>query len=140
MKFNISITILNVTDGTLGGQVVVQGADLGHHIGIPGPHDSRGSSQSQEKRVDFGGLKEILRGAVGASVYDIAKHLTYEIVERWLKELRDHADNNIAIMLVTQERPGATSGLCPQMSPAAEIYRIVSQKQIVERSAHDESP
>lgn len=33
-------------------------------------------------------------------MYDIAKHLTYENVERWLKELRDHADNNIVIMLV----------------------------------------
>uniref|UniRef100_UPI00398F1166 ras-related protein Rab-11A-like n=1 Tax=Pristiophorus japonicus TaxID=55135 RepID=UPI00398F1166 len=41
------------------------------------------------------------RGAVGALVvYDIAKHLTYENVERWLKELRDHADVNIVIMLV----------------------------------------
>uniref|UniRef100_A0A3Q0TBC3 small monomeric GTPase n=1 Tax=Amphilophus citrinellus TaxID=61819 RepID=A0A3Q0TBC3_AMPCI len=41
------------------------------------------------------------RGAVGALlVYDIAKHLTYENVDRWLKELRDHADNNIVIMLV----------------------------------------
>ena len=33
-------------------------------------------------------------------MYDIAKHLTYENVERWLRELRDHADNNIVIMLV----------------------------------------
>jgi len=41
------------------------------------------------------------RGAVGALlVYDIAKHLTYENVERWLKELRDHADSKIVIMLV----------------------------------------
>lgn len=41
------------------------------------------------------------RGAVGALlVYDIAKHLTYENVERWLKELQDHADQNIVIMLV----------------------------------------
>jgi len=41
------------------------------------------------------------RGAVGALlVYDIAKHLTYENVERWLRELRDHADQNIVIMLV----------------------------------------
>ena len=40
-------------------------------------------------------------GAVGALlVYDIAKHLTYKNVERWLKELRDHADSNIVIMLV----------------------------------------
>ncbi|KAJ2197840.1 Rab GTPase ypt31 [Coemansia sp. RSA 521] len=41
------------------------------------------------------------RGAVGALlVYDIAKHPTYENVSRWLKELRDHADSNIVIMLV----------------------------------------
>ena len=41
------------------------------------------------------------RGAVGALlVYDIAKHATYVNVTRWLKELRDHADSNIVIMLV----------------------------------------
>ncbi|KAH8145770.1 uncharacterized protein LAJ45_10247 [Morchella importuna] len=41
------------------------------------------------------------RGAVGALlVYDISKHTTYENVTRWLKELRDHADSNIVIMLV----------------------------------------
>jgi len=41
------------------------------------------------------------RGAVGALlVYDIAKHATYVDVTRWLKELRDHADANIVIMLV----------------------------------------
>ena len=41
------------------------------------------------------------RGAVGALlVYDISKHVTYENVTRWLKELRDHADSNIVIMLV----------------------------------------
>jgi len=41
------------------------------------------------------------RGAVGALlVYDIAKHVTYENVERWLRELRDHADQNIVVMLV----------------------------------------
>ncbi|RHZ39762.1 hypothetical protein DYB31_014909 [Aphanomyces astaci] len=35
------------------------------------------------------------RGAVGALlVYDITKHPTFENVERWLKELRDHADAN----------------------------------------------
>jgi hypothetical protein len=33
-------------------------------------------------------------------VYDISKHITFENVERWLKELRDHADANIVIMLV----------------------------------------
>jgi Ras-related protein Rab-11A len=41
------------------------------------------------------------RGAVGALlVYDISKHQTYENVTRWLKELRDHADANIVILLV----------------------------------------
>ncbi|KAI0093736.1 GTPase [Irpex rosettiformis] len=41
------------------------------------------------------------RGAVGALlVYDISKHATYTNVTRWLKELRDHADSNIVIMLV----------------------------------------
>lgn len=41
------------------------------------------------------------RGAVGALlVYDISKQQTYENVSRWLKELRDHADSNIVIMLV----------------------------------------
>jgi len=41
------------------------------------------------------------RGAVGALlVYDISKHQSYENVGRWLKELRDHADANIVIMLV----------------------------------------
>ena len=33
-------------------------------------------------------------------VYDIAKQATYANVTRWLKELRDHADSNIVIMLV----------------------------------------
>lgn len=33
-------------------------------------------------------------------MYDISKKLTFENVERWLKELRDHADANIVVMLV----------------------------------------
>lgn len=41
------------------------------------------------------------RGAVGALlVYDIVKHVTFENVERWLRELREHADSHIVIMLV----------------------------------------
>ncbi|KAD7117101.1 hypothetical protein E3N88_04369 [Mikania micrantha] len=40
------------------------------------------------------------RGAVGALiVYDITRNVTFENVERWLKELRDHTDQNIVIML-----------------------------------------
>lgn len=84
---------------------------------------------------------------------------TYENVERWLRELRDHADQNIVIMLVGNksdlrhlrsvpteeaksfaERNGLnfieTSALDSTNVEAAfqniltEIYRIVSQKQI----------
>lgn len=41
------------------------------------------------------------RGAVGALlVYDITRHVTFENVERWLKELKDHTDTNIVVMLV----------------------------------------
>jgi len=45
------------------------------------------------------------RGAVGALlVYDISKRITYDNVSRWLKELRDHADPNIVIMLVGNKK------------------------------------
>ncbi|KAL2623686.1 hypothetical protein R1flu_003891 [Riccia fluitans] len=41
------------------------------------------------------------RGAVGALlVYDITRHVTFENVERWLKELKDHTDAHIVVMLV----------------------------------------
>lgn len=33
-------------------------------------------------------------------MYDTTRHVTFENVERWLKELRDHSDSNIVIMLV----------------------------------------
>ncbi|XP_076961040.1 ras-related protein Rab2BV-like [Bidens hawaiensis] len=40
------------------------------------------------------------RGAVGALlIYDITKAQSFENVRRWLRELRDHADANIVIML-----------------------------------------
>ncbi|KAK8658698.1 hypothetical protein V6N13_036898 [Hibiscus sabdariffa] len=41
------------------------------------------------------------RGALGALlVYDVSKPITFENVSRWLKELRDHADSNIVIMMI----------------------------------------
>ncbi|OIW06061.1 hypothetical protein TanjilG_29817 [Lupinus angustifolius] len=41
------------------------------------------------------------RGAVGALlVYDVTRHATFENVDRWLKELRNHTDANIVVMLV----------------------------------------
>jgi len=41
------------------------------------------------------------RGAVGALlVYDVTRHSTFENAERWLRELRDHTDPNIVVMLI----------------------------------------
>ena len=41
------------------------------------------------------------RGAVGALlVYDISKQLSFENVEKWIKELKDHAEPHIVVMLV----------------------------------------
>ncbi|CAJ0827813.1 21202_t:CDS:2, partial [Entrophospora sp. SA101] len=73
------------------------------------------------------------RGAVGALlVYDIAKHVTYENVTRWLKELRDHADNNIVIMLVGNKSDLRHLRAVPteEAKQFAEIYRIVSNKAL----------
>jgi len=76
------------------------------------------------------------RGAVGALlVYDIAKHTTYENVERWLKELRDHADNNIVIMLV-----GNKSDLRHLRAVPTEDARNYAERQslsFIETSALD---
>uniref|UniRef100_A0A452HP77 RAB11B, member RAS oncogene family n=1 Tax=Gopherus agassizii TaxID=38772 RepID=A0A452HP77_9SAUR len=142
-----------------------------HRVGAWQPEDRprRHRHGHPGRRVRLS-LQSYYRGAVGALlVYDIAKHLTYENVERWLKELRDHADNNIVIMLVgnksdlrhlravpTDEARAfaeknnlsfiETSALDSTNVEEAfkniltEIYRIVSQKQIADRSAHDESP
>jgi len=104
------------------------------------------------------------RGAVGALlVYDISKHATYVNVTRWLKELRDHADSNIVIMLVgnksdlkhlravpTEEARGfsaenglsfiETSALDASNVESAfqniltDIYRIVSNKALEQSS------
>lgn len=50
------------------------------------------------------------RGAVGALlVFDISKRESYDNAVRWLKELRDHADENIVIMLVGNKRDLRTS-------------------------------
>ncbi|CAB3372596.1 Hypothetical predicted protein [Cloeon dipterum] len=76
------------------------------------------------------------RGAVGALlVYDIAKHLTYENVERWLRELRDHADQNIVIMLV-----GNKSDLRHLRAVPTDEAKVFAEKNglsIIETSALD---
>ncbi|KAL8966924.1 MAG: hypothetical protein Q9197_005715 [Variospora fuerteventurae] len=78
------------------------------------------------------------RGAVGALlVYDISKHQTYENVQRWLKELRDHADANIVIMLV-----GNKSDLRHLRAvPTEEAKQFASENNLsfIETSALDAS-
>ncbi|XP_043720339.1 ras-related protein RABA2a [Telopea speciosissima] len=100
------------------------------------------------------------RGALGALlVYDVTKPTTFDNVSRWLKELRDHADSNIVIMLIGNktdlehlravatedaqsyaEKEGlsfietsaleATNVEKAFHSILAEIYRIISKKNI----------
>ncbi|CAL9122528.1 unnamed protein product [Musa textilis] len=107
------------------------------------------------------------RGALGAIlVYDVTKPTTFENVSRWLKELRDHADPNIVIMLIGNktdlkqlravasedaqgyaEKEGLsyieTSALeATNVEQAfqlilAEIYRVISKKNI---SSDDPGP
>lgn len=65
------------------------------------------------------------RGAVGALlVYDITKHLTYESVERWLKELYDHADPHIVVMVV-----GNKSDLESERSVPTEEAKDFAEKK-----------
>ena len=76
------------------------------------------------------------RGAVGALlVYDIAKHLTYENVERWLRELRDHADANIVIMLVGNKSDLRHLRAVP--TDEAKSFAETNQLSFIETSALD---
>ncbi|CAI0378444.1 unnamed protein product [Linum tenue] len=65
------------------------------------------------------------RGALGALlVYDVTKPTTFENVSRWLKELRDHADANIVIMLI-----GNKTDLKHLRAVAAEDAQGYSEKE-----------
>lgn len=65
------------------------------------------------------------RGAVGALlVYDITKRQTFENVLRWLRELRDHADSNIVIMMA-----GNKSDLNHLRSVAPEDAQMLAEKE-----------
>lgn len=78
------------------------------------------------------------RGAVGALlVYDIAKHLTYENVERWLRELRDHADQNIVIMLVGNKSDLRHLRAVP--TEEAKAFAETQRLSFIETSALDTS-
>lgn len=110
------------------------------------------------------------RDAVGALlVYDVTKPTSFENVTRWLKELRDHADANIVIMLIGNktdlkhlrgvatedaqsyaEKEGLsfieTSALeATNVDKAfqtilAQIYRIISKKSLSSSSTDPSAP
>ncbi|KAJ8589170.1 GTPase [Rhizopogon salebrosus TDB-379] len=78
------------------------------------------------------------RGAVGALlVYDIAKHATYVNVMRWLKELRDHADSNIVIMLVGNKSDLKHLRAVP--TEEAKSFAAENELSFIETSALDAS-
>lgn len=76
------------------------------------------------------------RGAVGAVlVYDITKQKTYESVTRWMEELKEHASDQIVVMLVGNK--------CDlrhlQAIPTDEVTIFAKEKKLlfVEASALD---
>lgn len=78
------------------------------------------------------------RGAVGALlVYDITKHSTYVNVTRWLKELRDHADSNIVIMLVGNKSD--LRHLRAVSTDEAKAFATENNLSFIETSALDSS-
>eukprot|EP00249_Psilotum_nudum_P013502 c24367_g1_i1 orf=433-1107(+) len=65
------------------------------------------------------------RGAVGAMlVYDITKRQTFDHMPRWLEELKNHADNNVVIMLV-----GNKSDLGHQRTVPTEDAKDFAEKE-----------
>ncbi|KAK4801509.1 hypothetical protein SAY86_021996 [Trapa natans] len=109
------------------------------------------------------------RGALGALlVYDVTKPASFENIKRWLKELRDHADPSIVIMLIGNKTDlkhlravstevaqsyAETEALCfietsaleatnverAFMTILSEIYRIVSKKSLCSDETMDAS-
>lgn len=65
------------------------------------------------------------RGAVGALlVYDITKKQTFDNIQRWLRELRDHADSNIVILMA-----GNKSDLSHLRAVAEEDAQALAEKE-----------
>ncbi|XP_073179225.1 ras-related protein Rab-25 isoform X1 [Lepidochelys kempii] len=76
------------------------------------------------------------RGAVGALlVFDITKHQTYDVVERWLKELYDHAEATIIVMLVGNKTDLAQAREVP--TEEAKMFAENNGLLFIETSALD---
>ena len=76
------------------------------------------------------------KGAVGALVvYDISKSSTFDNLDKWLQELRHHAEGNIVIMLV-----GNKSDLRHKRAVSTEdamAYAVKNNLAFIETSALD---
>ena len=70
-------------------------------------------------------------------MYDITKKLSFESIDRWLKELRDNADPNIVITLVGNKRD--LQQLRAIATSDAEEYARVNKLKFIETSALDSS-
>ena len=68
-------------------------------------------------------------------MYDITNHLTYENVDRWLKELRNRADSNIVIMLVGNKCDLQHLRAVP--TDEAKAYAEENTLSFIETSARD---
>ncbi|CAL2047136.1 unnamed protein product [Caenorhabditis brenneri] len=77
------------------------------------------------------------RGCLGVLVvYDIAKHQSFENVGRWLKELRDHADQpDIVVMLVGNKSDLRQLRAVP--TDEARVFAERNQLLFIETSALD---
>ncbi|KAK6797332.1 hypothetical protein RDI58_005034 [Solanum bulbocastanum] len=88
---------------TVDSKIVVSVLAMTKGLNISRPVDKPCSTVEfyRKKKVYRAITSAYYRGAVGALlVYDVTRHSTFENVERWLKELRDHTDPNIVVMLV----------------------------------------
>lgn len=78
------------------------------------------------------------RSAVGAMlVYDITKKESFDNIERWLTELRQHADSNITIMIVGNKSD--MSHLREVTEERARQFCEDNSLSLVETSAKDNS-
>ncbi|CAN0886595.1 Ras-related protein RABA4c [Linum grandiflorum] len=107
------------------------------------------------------------RGSLGALlVYDITKRESFDHMKRWLTELREHADDNIVIMLIGNKSDLGTQRAVPSeeakefavsqnllfmetsalqstnvepafVSVLTDIYRIVSKKTLLPNEEHE---
>ncbi|KAI3753034.1 hypothetical protein L2E82_25078 [Cichorium intybus] len=65
------------------------------------------------------------RGATGALlVYDVTKHITFVNIQRWLADLRNHADPNMVLMLI-----GNKTDITHEVTVLTEVGKSFAEKE-----------